>query len=88
VEVVKEPIAVEMKNQVSMINKRFTDVKTEIVKFMHQQTLHQSQRGYQDGVDRMQQWLEGAESLLRSHTTCTLKVLCELLHQLDVRSIF
>jgi len=84
VEVVKEPIGLEIKNQVLMINQRFTDVKAEIGKFMQQQSLQQSQRTYQERVIRLQQWLDGTEGMLRSHPTCTLKDLKELMRQLDV----
>ena len=84
VEVVKEPVALEIKNQVLMINQRFGDVKSEIGKFMQQQSLQQSQQTYQEGVTRLRQWLDGAEGMLRSHATCTLKDLRELMRQLDV----
>ena len=50
IEVVTEPVAVEIKEQVLMLNRRWDDVGSEAKRFVAQETAEKGRRDYQNMV--------------------------------------
>ena len=88
VEVVQEPVAVEIKERVLFIDTRWQDINKQIVQFMAKQTAEKGQREYQVGIDNLDQWLIRAENLARSELPCNHAVVREHVQQLDVSHIY
>ena len=84
VEVIQENLARDMKEQVLMIDRRFSELQKQITQFLQQEGVERSRQEYREGATRLRQWLERAEQIVTSRLDCTYTELKEYVQQLDV----
>ena len=85
VEVVTETVAAEIKEQVLMLNQRWSEVSTQARRVVKEVTVEKCRHGYDTGVAALTQWLNMAERTLLAPVQCTYVELRERVQLLEVR---
>ena len=88
IETVEEPVAVEIKQTLLMINRRFKDLVDGFQTFKQVEVIGKARKEYGEGLLRLSQWLKGAEDLLAREVPCKHALLREYLNELDVSFYF
>ena len=88
IETVEEPVAVEIKQTLLTINRRFKDLVDGFQTFKQVEVIGKARKEYGDGILRLSQWLKGAEDLLVREVPCKHALLREYLNELDVSREF
>ena len=72
IEVVREPIAAEIKQNLLLVNRRWADVSTGAENFMKAFTAEQLRQEYGVGLQRLLEWLERAEVVMEHRAEVNL----------------
>ena len=84
IEVVHEPIAAEIKEQLLLINRRWKDVSEQAQAFLQHQSIERHQREYRAGLARLLHWLKMTEALTKVELNCNFREVKEHMRALDV----
>ena len=88
VEVVTETVAAEIKEQVLMLNQRWSEVSTQARRVVKEVTVEKCRHGYDAGVAALTQWLDMAERTILAPVQCTYVELRERVQLLEVRYLY
>lgn len=80
----QEPIAEEIKQNVNMINGRFTELVEGYQHYKKVEVIGKGRQEYQLGVDRISAWLQNAEEVLAKEVPCKHAALKDHLQDVDV----
>lgn len=84
IETTEEPVAVEIKQTLLMINRRFKDLADQFQHFKQVEVVGKARKEYNDGLLRLTQWLKDAEELVAREVPCKHTVLKDYHNEIDV----
>lgn len=82
--VVTEPVAAEIKELLAVMNQRCPDLTDNFQQYKQVEVIGRAREEYNEGVQRMENWLTGAQGVLGQQVPCVHAPLKEHLLQLDV----
>lgn len=82
------PIAAEIQQNAHLVNQRFNALTDGYQHFKKVEVIGKGKKQYQEGVDRISQWLKNAEELLAQEVPCQHAALKEHLQDVDVRIVY
>lgn len=84
IEVVREPIAADIKQQLLLINRRWKDVSEQARDFIQHESIERALREYRAGLAKINDWLARTEALCAARLTCNLHAVKDHVRALDV----
>ena len=82
--VVTDPVAAEIKETLSLMNQQCPDLVDSFQQYKQTEVIGRAREEYNEGVQRLQNWLTSAQEVLAQRIPCVHAPLKEHLLQLDV----
>ena len=84
INVVEDPIATEIKDNMLMMNRRWNDVIVQVDNIVKRQSAEKSQQEYAGGLHALKDWTQNTDTVVNSECNCTAKELQEYHNTLQV----